>query len=762
MSPPPALSAQPAFSAAPVTVPATIRLRNMPPALRQMAQALWAQFATLDLRINTTLRDVEPDLLAAMPILDGQADNIRHMVAMLAQDIRDEYRTSFKAQEHPLTLRFVNQDQSDRIAQISPSDNATRIIVVPVHGVASFHATLHDKTALQIVDDWMGSVRERFVLVADPSAMPPTQRPEDTHAARQAPLTQSQIAAYRASVRSLNQAMADAMGNLEAQTTLDGLRNALLVMAQRLDRYQSASAPRTDKDGLASYVSPTAEAIAVRQEAIQVEQRLKAQIGNLGLSEPLRHSLRAGLRQLQQARADAPQTAPQIASIMIPRALPLSSRHPLVGTTLNQPPSAHAATSATSPLAATPPLSRERHPAVGVSTRREPPTPSAILPLIGATPFHNVVILAQAAPESLGSGAPHRAVAPQIVDLQPRLPPMTATPILPNLAQTPIPFAPPATHNLFPPQAATNDTLATRKILDAHPVTTASPKTPHNASAHAVMVEPAKTLLAPQIAQPVTATIGAGPIAHGANTVPTMPEQRDVAGLLAVEPPHAASGHRPTASAQSQTFVPATDTGHAPPTPMSSATAVPAHVPSFVPATPVYANTAAASFTQAPSNDTVFHQQSSAMRVTTGTANLSNERPVLRQTFQITPQSTADTSPPPQALPPSAKLAQSISATSSRTSPPALSRTPTQNGSGTTKALATILALPTAARKSQPATAHSGTASVPEKEIQTQFKAAARGACAHCGGGNCAACTRGHLSSAKIDAISAALKAKYG
>jgi hypothetical protein len=274
--------------------------------LRTALYELWAHFDHLDLRAHTTLSSAEQDLLASMPIIEGHENDIRDMVSILINDVRLATLSLLDSDHAPMSLRFVHQNTHDDISEITPADKNAHIIVLPVQAESSLHATLRHTFVKDELAALLDDTQERFVLIADPSVILPSEKPENLYAKTQEPLTPAQIEAYLKITRMLNQAMADVTGNFAARTALVGLVGSVQQMLQRLNSYNAA-------------VALPQESAAIRKDAVQVEQQIKSQISNMVLSDTLRQTLRAGLQQLQALRVDPAKAKSRITNILTPR-----------------------------------------------------------------------------------------------------------------------------------------------------------------------------------------------------------------------------------------------------------------------------------------------------------------------------------------------------------------------------------------------------------------------------------------------------------
>ena len=869
-------------------LPATIRIKRLSAPLRQTAQVLWERFRTLDVQVNTTSDNAERDLLAAMPILDGQQEGLRRMVSMLVGDLKNEFQASSPIAANPFTLRFVNQDRSDRLAQIAPSDYAGRIVIVPVHGATSLHASLRGEADIRRVDEWLDDVRERFVLVANPSA---------------ASMAQSQLESYRATLRVLNQAMADAMGSLAAQTALVGLHSAMQNMAHSLNDYQRSAALKADTAVIASPKALTHEATAILRDAAQVERQLRVQSGNMTLSGSLRLSLRSGLEQLEKIRTEAPVVAPRAASIIIPRAQPASPQKHVSGANLGRdsgtPATSRIAPSALSPLAAPPPLKQASALPVAASaeggrTAFAITSPQGVnvasfqgtLPAKEGPAIGNPVVLPQrvqasAVPsiqttqvaahgaEAVVSMAlphgrlitPNAAASAEIVQQNPlsfSLPRIMSgnTSVQKLAANDPVvvrhaetlgamftAITPPAStqqqiipatifvkegpaigNSVVLPQRVQGSTVppiqttrvaaqgaeavvvmalphgrvttpnaaATAEIVEQNSLSFSLPRImSENASVQKlpandpVVVRPAEMLGAmftaiapptstPQQIIPATLFVAAeatsntrpsvppqtsppivAPLAtHGDKTVFTMPERGGVETALAAEPVVSVSP-APSMALNRTTNVEAVAM------PLRTDSAPMAAMPrTQAPSSPV-----------SPSGEVVSRE---AVSLGLPAPSALQERDIIIPEGHRAASSSAPSSlqhPLTPVAAPAAAITRIFatvlpSEAKARGSVPVVSREvslPPQNSAPAAREPSAAAIIPPVTKSGGQTTATlSGLPPSSAEKVRGEFKAAAKGACAGCGGGNCAACTRGHLSTAQINAINAALKAKFG
>ena len=285
----------------------SVEVRPLPPELSAAAWALWHY--ELDMQFTGSLREAEAEMLAAMPIVEGHENNLRRMVKALVDDIRQD---ADPAIENRYQLRLSNAYTN--LEGMLPQSHLSRIAVIPVSEEYSYHADARFEIADALSKQIDALKNEHFTFVASPGAEGESSDPEDEFLNLRTPLTAEQLAKYRIIARMIAQACVDvANQGLEAQAGLAGALNAIRGAAVRLLGNVTTYQKQVDK--LPSVDSTTAKndntpkiiesARAVRAGAIDLEKGIKSQMGNSGLSAVMHQTLRSGLQQLQQIKAES-------------------------------------------------------------------------------------------------------------------------------------------------------------------------------------------------------------------------------------------------------------------------------------------------------------------------------------------------------------------------------------------------------------------------------------------------------------------------
>jgi hypothetical protein len=113
--------------------------KELSPAVRRAAAALWDAYEALDIELITNLRDAHHDLHTALPLIEHHEDEILELVSELAADLRRHFAI---AADHPVRLRFAYRSEDDLIEQLL-SSSAARVVVVPMEQDASLHTNVH-------------------------------------------------------------------------------------------------------------------------------------------------------------------------------------------------------------------------------------------------------------------------------------------------------------------------------------------------------------------------------------------------------------------------------------------------------------------------------------------------------------------------------------------------------------------------------------------------------------------------------------------
>jgi len=291
----------------PVATPLSVEVRPLPPALGAAAWALWHY--RLDMQCSGSLHEASAALLAALPLVEGYEDDLRQMVEILVNDVRQQ--TPFN-EEARYKLRFSNayEDLDDLLS----GTQRMRVTVIPVAAEYSYHANVAAGFTDAFNERLDALHGEHFAFIAAVGAEAEDSDPDDDFVNLRRPLTSQQLAQYRGIGRLIAQACADALNQgMEAQAALAGalgsIRGAALrlvssvaIHQSALDRPAIATTSRVNNDndsGLAE------SARGVRTSAIDLERGIKRQMGNAGLSAAMHYALRSGLQQLQEMQIES-------------------------------------------------------------------------------------------------------------------------------------------------------------------------------------------------------------------------------------------------------------------------------------------------------------------------------------------------------------------------------------------------------------------------------------------------------------------------
>ena len=236
----------------------------------------------------TTLGDAEAALRFYLPVLTGRQLG-SDLLKSLSDDLHAAAPAGLDLPTTPVTVHLAYQNAEDTIASLAPKGEASRhVMVLPLDADQSLHAQLRDNLDLHRAIDQIAG-RGRFVMISDFSAAAEEIEAIEAFKNIETKLSLNEQRAYQ---HALNLAMAAAMSSFEATSSLTGVVNSIRGMQQSLSSYSAVAG----KDEAA---------MDIRQNAVQVEAQLQAQISNPNLPEAARAGLQAALNALQQQRKEA-------------------------------------------------------------------------------------------------------------------------------------------------------------------------------------------------------------------------------------------------------------------------------------------------------------------------------------------------------------------------------------------------------------------------------------------------------------------------
>ncbi len=304
-----------------------ITRKDLSPQMQRIAIALRDYCEMINIEVHTTAAHAVEDLLAAMPVIPGHENDILLLVRAIVDDIPEV----FKDAAQPLFLRFVNQDNEDKIKDIAPA-GTSHIVMVPVATSLSLHATPQNEAVVESMDRMASDMRRRdemsnewFVVVADPSAkMPPAALQGERVQVRQ-PLDAKQIEDYVATIRTIqlvNQVMADSMLSMGAG-----------AMLGQLNAYTGTILPMLkNANNDVAKIGAIQASRFVHRSAQQVEQQLKTQIAKMQIPAVTREAARAGLQRMRSVQSSAGIVSPNGVSNVVMRSEPLARASVAVNT----------------------------------------------------------------------------------------------------------------------------------------------------------------------------------------------------------------------------------------------------------------------------------------------------------------------------------------------------------------------------------------------------------------------------------------------